>query len=151
MSKAHPHSPRTLESQDALFLRAMSMLKESGYKRTMHRETLVRFFIMNPGPLTTENIQTRTDGLDKVTIYRSLASFESLGLLRRIDFGDGLLRYELNLNDEEHHHHVICTQCGKVDVVHHCEVSAISQIETQTGYRSIRHSLEFFGLCPQCQ
>lgn len=151
MSKSHPHSTPTPESQDSLFLRAMHLLKEAGYKRTIHRETLVRFFIKNPGPLTSEDIQLGKKGLDKVTIYRSLASFESVGLLRKVDFGDGLLRYELNLDEEEHHHHVICRQCGKVDVVNHCEISALSEIENQTGYRSIRHSLEFFGICPQCQ
>ena len=151
MSKVHPHSPTAPESRDSLFLRAMNLLKAAGYKKTIHRETLVRFFLVNPGPLTSEDIQKRTKGLDKVTIYRSLASFESAGLLRKIDFGDGLLRYELNLNDDEHHHHVICTQCGRVDVIDHCEASPVSHIEAQTGYRSIRHSLEFFGLCPQCQ
>ncbi len=151
MAKEHPHSPPALEFQDGLFHQAMNLLKQAGYKRTAHREALIRFFIKNQGPFSTDTVQGMNKNLDKVTIYRSLAKFEEINLLRRIDFGDGIIRYESNLRDSDHHHHVVCIKCSKVEAIEHCEINGIEQIEKQTGFTSLRHSLEFFGVCPQCQ
>ena len=49
------------------------------------------------------------------TIYRTLDLFTELDLLKRLDFGDGRNRYELNDEEFAHfHHHLICVKCGKV-------------------------------------
>ena len=49
------------------------------------------------------------------TVYRSLELFTSLDLVKKLDFGDGRSRYELNDHNLSHsHHHLICLGCGRV-------------------------------------
>ena len=50
--------------------------------------------------------------IDLVTLYRTLASFEKNKLVKRVDLHKDAIYYELNL---EHHHHIVCVECGKVD------------------------------------
>jgi hypothetical protein len=63
----------------------------------------------------------------------------------------GLKRYELL--QEGHHHHVICSKCRKVqDVVLKVDLDAEEhKIQKDTGFKIQSHSLEFFGLCTDCQ
>jgi Fur family ferric uptake transcriptional regulator len=70
---------------------------------------------------------------NKVTVYRILGKY----------------RYELKKN---HHHHLICTNCGRVQDV---EIGVIEKLEKEIqkdkNFRVQSHSLEFFGLCSNCQ
>jgi Fur family ferric uptake transcriptional regulator len=78
---------------------------------------------------------------------------ESMGLVKRFDFGDGAARFEL-LSDEAHahHHHLVCTRCTAVVEIEECFTSEIEQrIAAQNGFKAVTHRLEFFGICPRCQ
>src|SRR5438477_12494514 len=49
---------------------------------------------------------------DLATVYRSLHLLESMGMVKRFDFGDGVARFELlQEGDDGHHHHLVCTRC----------------------------------------
>ncbi len=87
---------------------------------------------------------------DPVTIYRILDVFVVSGLVKRIELGEGKFRYERT--DREHHHHVICTSCGAMeDVADITETNLERVVARKTNYSISSHSLEFFGLCPDCQ
>ncbi|MFQ6040963.1 MAG: transcriptional repressor [Candidatus Poribacteria bacterium] len=63
-------------------------------------------------------IQLRKEGrrVSRSTIYRTLAILERLGLVNKLDVGDGQSRYEF-IQTGKHHHHLICIKCGKaIDV-----------------------------------
>ncbi len=94
------------------------------------------------------------DLCDLVTIYRTLDSFEKAELIRRCDFSDGIVRYEMvSLDHHHHHHHLVCTRCKKIKPVEieKCPMNAFEKVAQQAGYTGIRHSLEVFGTCPSCQ
>jgi len=86
---------------------------------------------------------------NKVTVYRILYFLFKNGLIERVEFGEGKYRYELKKN---HHHHLICTNCGRIQDV---EISVIEKLEKEIqkdkNFRVQSHSLEFFGLCSDCQ
>jgi Fe2+ or Zn2+ uptake regulation protein len=131
---------------------ACVILRNAGLKRTPNRESLLRFLIENHGPFSKEEIQKALpkEDFDSVTLYRNLASFEELGLVRRSEFGDGVSRYEFQSHPDNHHHHIVCTTCHKVDSLDSCSLPKLDEVVEKFGYSKVRHSLEFFGVCKDC-
>jgi len=85
----------------------------------------------------------------RATVFRSLDLFTDLGLLERIDLPTGEHAYVVC--EPVHHHHVVCSMCGRQTEVADAGVQAIvAQMERQTGYRIDRHRLELYGTCPDC-
>ena len=86
---------------------------------------------------------------NKVTVYRILDFLFKNQIIERVEFGEGKYRYELKKN---HHHHLICTNCGRVQDV---EIGVIEKLEKEIqkdkNFRVQSHSLEFFGLSSNCQ
>ena len=73
------------------------------------------------------------------------------GLVQRVDFGDGIARYE-PLRAGDHHHHLVCDGCGKVDTFHDAPLErAIDAIEKQTGYHVTSHDVVLRGACSDCR
>jgi Fur family ferric uptake transcriptional regulator len=99
-------------------------------------------------PMTVEEIRKKS-GLDKVTVYRTLESFVEAKFVDRVEFGDGVTRYEIT---HGHHHHIVCTECGAVADVENClEAGIVKALEKKTGFSVSSHLLEFFGLCRKCR
>jgi Fur family transcriptional regulator, ferric uptake regulator len=99
-------------------------------------------------PQTADEIR-KISTLDKVTVYRTLESFVTAKLVNRVEFGDGVTRYEIT---HGHHHHIVCTECGVITDVENClEEKKVKELEEKTGFIVSSHSLEFFGLCKKCQ
>jgi Fur family transcriptional regulator, ferric uptake regulator len=68
----------------------------------------------------------------------------------QIQFQEGKLRYELA--GKEHHHHLVCENCGKIEDVLSRVIPALEEeIKNKHKFLVKRHSLEFFGLCEDCQ
>ena len=72
------------------------------------------------------------------------------GSLERIDLPNGEHAY-VACAPEEHHHHVVCRNCGKsVEVADSGLQSVVGEIARRSGYAIDAHRLELFGLCPDC-
>lgn len=150
--------------RDETLTKALDRLKNSGLKVTQPRQSLLRAIVRMSAPFTAEELSKESrkaqKGVNKatvkksipdlVTVYRSLNSFSEIGLLSRVDFGDGLVRYELADESGHHHHHIVCTACKKVEAVNFCVIQGQEQILSQLGYSQLSHRLEFFGTCPSC-
>jgi Fe2+ or Zn2+ uptake regulation protein len=86
---------------------------------------------------------------DFSTVFRAIGNLERSGLVDRVDIGDGKARYE---SHREHHEHVRCTSCGRVDEVPGCVLEqATATVQLQTGFRISDHQLVFSGTCPDCR
>ena len=87
------------------------------------------------------------------TIYRTLDLFTELDLLKRLDFGDGRNRYELNDEEFSHfHHHLICVKCGCVKEFEDDMLETLeSIIAKKLNFRTIDHQLKVYGYCGECQ
>jgi Fur family ferric uptake transcriptional regulator len=126
-------------------------LREAGLKATQPRIALLRALQVGHGPFSPEELFGRLDAslCDLVTVYRSLATFEERGLVRRCVFGDGKMRYEIQVG-KHHHHHLVCRGCGKVRPLAHCALEGLEASLRDSGFQNISHSLEFFGTCADC-
>jgi Fur family transcriptional regulator, ferric uptake regulator len=153
---------------------ATQRLKASGLKLTRPRLILLKAMVGFHSPFSTEQLYRATElpktsksrkkgpqqasdsraELDLVTVYRSLATFSELGLVSKVDLGDGVVRYELSDPDGSHHHHVICTKCQGIQPLDFIEIEreivAQEKKLRDLGYSGLSHRLEFFGLCLDC-
>ncbi len=88
-------------------------------------------------------------GLGRATIFRSLELLSELGLVERVDLPSGEHAYVRCA--PAHHHHVICSRCGRTEVVPDDGVERFArEAETRTGFRIDEHRLELWGRCPDC-
>ncbi|HEY5004622.1 MAG TPA: transcriptional repressor [Ktedonobacteraceae bacterium] len=88
--------------------------------------------------------------LGRATVYRSVEMLVNMGLLDRIEFGDGTHHYRVC--GGTHHHHLTCTQCHCVVEVDVClPVEQIRTIGSQTHFDIEGHSLSLFGRCEKCR
>ena len=85
------------------------------------------------------------------TVYRVLDQLSERGLLQRVDVGAGTARYEAALPTGEHHHHLVCDGCGKVEAFADEELEAvIHKVERRTGYSVAGHDVVLRGACSNC-
>ena len=84
------------------------------------------------------------------TVYRVLSQFEQAGIVSRLNFEENQAVFELS--DAEHHDHLICVKCGRVEefvddvIERHQEI-----IARKHRYKLTDHSLCLYGICPKCQ
>lgn len=99
------------------------------------------------GKLRTEE-STKAPGL--TTVYRSLESLVSLGLVQAVDLGDGERRYEV-VEPGEHHHHLVCRSCSRSTHLDSCLIEDIEKaISDKYEFAIESHVFEVFGLCREC-
>ncbi len=122
-------------------------------RSTKPRRAILDVFRSHKTPLETQEIfallENRKEDIDLTTVYRSVTTFAQAGIIHQVDFADGVTRYELS--SLPHHHHAICTNCGKVQDVKNCDDKSVQKdIEKKLDFDVKSHSMEFFGLCRDC-
>ncbi len=84
------------------------------------------------------------------TVYRSLESLVSAGLVQAVALGDGERRYEL-VKPGEHHHHLVCDKCRSSVHLDQCLIEELEEgIKNKYGFQIKGHILEIFGTCKVC-
>ena len=84
------------------------------------------------------------------TVYRVLTQFESAGLVTRHHFEGGHSVFELNAG--EHHDHIVCVKCGKVEEFYDELIEQRQHaIAEKAGFDMTDHCLYIYGICKDCQ
>jgi Fur family ferric uptake transcriptional regulator len=86
------------------------------------------------------------------SVYRVLGELDGLGLVRRVDVGDGTARYEpRRAQDEHHHHHLVCARCGRVTPFNDPALeSAIARLSDRIDFSVDEHEVLLHGACASC-
>lgn len=130
-------------------------LREAGLKATLPRVKILEIMERSTvRHLSAEDIYKALleDGEDVgiATIYRVLTQFESAGLVTRHHFEGGISVFELNQG--EHHDHILCIKCGKVEeFVDEVIEQRQKDIAERSGFSMTDHSLNIYGICADCQ
>ncbi len=126
------------------------LLSSKGLKPTPSRLVILAACAGETIPLDVHDVAGKVgDQVHLATVYRTLEKFVTVGLLERIDFQEGKFRYEFV---HAHHHHAVCGNCGKVEDVTDAGIEAIeSHIKKNSGFLVMKHTVELFGLCRNCQ
>ena len=129
-------------------------LDRGGHRLTAPRRAVAELVAARDGHFTAADLvadaRRRHPGIGRATIFRALDLFASLGLVERVDLPGGDHAYVAC--DTVHHHHAICTGCGRsLDVDDFGLTRVLNEIGRRSGFRVVDHRLEIFGLCAACQ
>jgi len=130
-------------------------LREAGLKVTMPRIKILKILEgVTPHHLSAEEVYKKLleqgEDVGLATVYRVLTQFEAAGLVMRHNFSNDYSVFELNQGD--HHDHIVCVRCGKVAEFMDEEIEARqARIAAQHGFAMTDHQHIVYGLCAQCQ
>ncbi|OUS77487.1 transcriptional repressor [Paenibacillus sp. MY03] len=125
-------------------------MSSQGLRVTDQRKTLAKLFADSPGYLSPKDVYEymckKYSGLSFDTVYRNLRVMEELGVLEQVVFEEGV-KFKLHCREHEHHHHLICLQCGLTYPITYCPME---QTVVPDEFRVVKHKFEVFGYCKTC-
>jgi len=139
-----------MKEDDKLLLQ--KVLKENGYSMTQARLFVCRL-LWHQEPQSMHDLVEQLQGtIDRASLYRTIGLFERLGLVQRIYIG---WKYKVELSDifTHHHHHISCSNCGKIVAIKEEQQieKLLSTLASRYGFVAQGHQLEIQGLCAHCQ
>jgi Fur family transcriptional regulator, ferric uptake regulator len=138
--------------------RAEATLAAAGHKRGGARRAVLELLDDQTCALTALQIEDalRARGsrrrVSRASVYRILDELERLRLLKRVDTGQAMVRYERLSEVEEHHHHLVCDQCGLVMPFSDLGLErAIDRLSKQVPLSVSEHEIVLHGACADCR
>ena len=125
---------------------------KNGLKFTRQRELIADVFFKAGGHLKVEDLLDRVREVDPqvslATVYRTMKLLTECGLAEPHRFRDGHTRYEPSEGEEEHHDHLICTECGRIVEFFNSDIERLQeQIAASFGFEVAHHRMELYGKC----
>ncbi len=133
-----------------------TQLRRTRQRYTAGRRQLVEVLLDVQRPATIPELVDAGAAQSQSSLYRNLAILEQAGAVRRLTSVDDVARYELAEELTEHHHHLVCSDCGRIDDVtfpgdiEQALGRAAAAANEQRGYAVDTHRLELVGTCPAC-
>lgn len=135
------------------------LLKKNGLKVTSQRLIVLEAVASCPGKhLSAEEIYDLVHEsypeVGLATVYRTLQVLLELHMIDKVNFDDGVVRYEMCEQSEtarHRHHHLICKKCGKVYAFEDDPLDNLERtILLTTGFEVVDHEVKLYGYCRDC-
>lgn len=131
----------------------LEILKDKGYKKTRARQELLELLEQERDRMISAEelyslVKDKLPEVNLSTLYRNLEIFENCGFLHRYS-QEGKNLYKIRCH-EDHHHHLICNQCGKVISLDYCPSKEMETLAKKHRFKLTSHVLELYGLCEDC-
>ena len=130
-------------------------LKNKGYRFSEVRNLILTSLDNNKRPLSVtdfqQSLKLKKVSANKTTIYRELDSLKKEGIILELQLKGNKRWYELSSRD--HHHHIICVDCDKVEDFAGCDSKNLvnKALKQAPDFAEItNHTVDFFGLCKSC-
>ena len=130
-------------------------LKNKGYRFSEVRNLILTSLDNNKRPLSVtdfqQSLKLKKVSANKTTIYRELDSLKKEGIILELQLKGNKRWYELSSRD--HHHHIICVDCDKVEDFAGCDSKNLvnKALKQAPDFAEItNHTVDFFGLCKLC-
>lgn len=128
-----------------------TLLHENNYSLTYSRQAVFAA-LDDKKPCTMHELVERCKNIDRASVYRSVALFETLGITRRLYSG---WKYKIELSDMfgHHHHHATCVSCGRLFPLDEDSAveSALQALANRHSFVMKSHEIELSVLCKKCQ
>jgi Fur family transcriptional regulator, ferric uptake regulator len=135
---------------------ASARLRAAGQRYTSQRRALVALLAGAGSPLPVPEILAAGGGITQSSAYRNLAVLEHAGVVRRVVTDEDFARYEPTEELMGHHHHLVCSICGRVeDVALSADLEgqldrSLDRLARGVGFASVSHRLDLIGVCRDC-
>ena len=144
--------------EEARIEKIKQQLQAQGYKLTPQREATVRVLLENEEDhLSAEDVfmlvKDKAPEIGLATVYRTLELLSEMHVVEKLNFGDGVARYDLRTeSNQHHHHHLICVQCGSFEEIMEDWLTPLEErLEREYGFTVLDHRLDFQGICSKCK
>lgn len=134
--------------------KTIELLSTAGLRKTEMRTSVLQIFVETNHALSHQEIENNLQNVDRVTLYRTLKSFDQKGIIHKVMDGSGVDKYALCEHhcDEGHHHdnhiHFSCNQCGFTYCVDNAEMP---DIKLPSGYLVVETNILINGVCNNCR
>lgn len=128
---------------------------EHGYRRGGARDAVIELLDGETCALSAYDIEAslkarRGRSVGRASVYRVLDELEQLGLVNRVEVGQGIARYE-PARDDHHHHHLVCATCGDIVPFEDGPLeTAIARLPKRLGFTVAEHEIVLRGECATC-
>lgn len=135
----------------------MENLHSAGFRRGGARRSVIELLDRQECALSAQEMEGLLGAsgrkVARASVYRVLEELESLGLVTRIEVGDGIARFESSLPDgEHHHHHMICNNCGDLVPFEDEELEkVIHRLSDRLPFEIDDHDITLRGSCEECE
>ena len=132
-------------------------LRRARQRYTSGRRDLVQRLLESGRPISIAELLELDTEHSQSSLYRNLAVLEGCGVVLRLPSVDNVTRFELSEDLTHHHHHLVCSGCGRLDDVTlpaELEASILgstARLGREVGYEVHSHRLELVGLCSDCR
>ena len=153
---AHRHDSHADRTEADWSGTALERLQASGLRNGGARRTVVEHLGVQPCCRSAQEIYDgiRAAGgrIGIASVYRAVDQLVELELVQRVDLGDGVARYEPSHTTGEHHHHLVCDDCGKVEPFFDPALErALEAAATRLDAGMRTHEVGLHGHCGECR
>ncbi|MDE6383415.1 MAG: transcriptional repressor [Paramuribaculum sp.] len=129
-------------------------LSEHGMRKTPERYAILNKIFEMPGHFTLQALNSALDEsgyhVSRSTLFNTISVLISAGMVRRHAFAKEAPVYE-RIIGFSHHHHTICTGCGKIREVKDVEIDKLIQTKRFGKFLPTQIDINIYGLCASCQ
>jgi Fur family transcriptional regulator, ferric uptake regulator len=134
---------------------AFRALADAGYRRGGARRAILELLDEQVCALSAQEIQqalrARRRAVSRASVYRVLEELEAIGVVQRVELGQGIVRYEALRHGPGHHHHLVCERCGRLEPFTDASLErAISRAGDRLPLEVSEHEIVFRGACRVC-
>jgi Fur family transcriptional regulator, ferric uptake regulator len=132
----------------------LERVRVAGYRGGAAQRAVVDLLAGESCCLTAQEVFDRLRGGERqvslASIYRALDLLTELGLVQKVEVGQGSARFE-RAAAEDHHHHLVCDDCGRVEAFSDERLErAIRGVASKVGYEVEAHDVVLHGACADC-
>jgi Fur family ferric uptake transcriptional regulator len=101
--------------------------------------------------MTALEIDRRLEGVGRASVYRTLEQLGQLGLVQRLDVGGDAAGYERVEPGGDHHHHIVCEGCGRLEPFNNPQLErAVTAVARRSEFEVSGHEIVLRGTCRDC-
>ena len=124
-----------------------------GLRPTRQRRAILQAVAAEPRPVSAQDLHAHLrsagESAGLATVYRTLQALADAGVLRTFQTPTGEVAYKVC--EPGHHHHLICTRCGRVEEIPSCEVEDwAAAVAKRRGFSVSSHQADIYGVCARC-
>ena len=134
---------------------ATQALAGAGYRRGGVRRSILELLDEQVCALSAGEIgdalATRGREVSRASVYRVMEELEEVGMIQRVEVGQGIVRYEPVRSGVGHHHHLVCERCGRLEPFTDAGLErAIQRLSLRLPLQVSEHEIVIRGACPSC-